>query len=157
MGLWDNIKNIMTIPEEDEEFEEEVADTSANEEEDYEPVAHKERAEAPRIIKRTMGTFKTSNTAQPGQMQVVLVKPDQFGDVTGIADHLNAGRTVVLNLEETEMSVSRRIVDFLSGAAYANGGNMRKVAKNTFIIAARGVDVAGELMLDDLEDSKLYY
>lgn len=159
MGLWDNIKNIMTIPEEDEEFEEEVEERSSHsytEEESYEePAPRRERTESPRIIRRSQGA--KNQAPSNGQMQVVLVKPERFDDVTGIADNLNAGRTVVLNLEEAERDISRRIVDFLSGAAYANGCNMRKVAKNTFIIVARGVDVAGELMLDDFDDSKLYY
>ena len=88
---------------------------------------------------------------------MVLVKPERFEEVTTIADHLNDGKTVVLNLEETPRDVQRRVVDFLSGVAYANGGNMRKVAKNTFIIVARGVDVMGELMVEDFEDGKIYF
>ena len=39
----------------------------------------------------------------------------------------------------------------------ANGGNMRKVAKNTFIIVARGVDVMGELLPEEFEDGKIYF
>ena len=63
----------------------------------------------------------------------------------------------MLNLEESQRETSRRIVDFLSGVAYANGGNMRKVAKNTFIIVARGVDVMGELLPEEFEDGKIYF
>ena len=87
----------------------------------------------------------------------MLVKPDRFEDVTSIADHLNAKKTVVLNLEAANRDVSRRIIDFLSGVAYANHGNLRKVANSTFIIVASDIDVLGELMLDDYEDNKLYY
>ena len=47
----------------------------------------------------------------------VLVKPERFDDASAIADHLNAKRTVVLNLESTSKEVSRRLVDFLSGVA----------------------------------------
>ena len=90
-------------------------------------------------------------------MQVVLVKPDRFEDVTAIADHLNAKKTVVLNLESANRETSRRIIDFLSGVAYANHGNLRKVANSTFIIVASDIDVLGELMLDDYDDNKLYY
>ena len=169
MGLWDNIKNIMTIPEDDEDYEEENRTERSYDDydkEDYEPAPSKrererererEKSESPRIIRRNVAAQKAQTAGAPAQMQVVLVKPDRFDDVTGIADHLNAGRTVVLNLEEADRDVARRIVDFLSGAAYANGGNMRKVAKSTFIIAARGVDVAGELMLDELDENRTYY
>ena len=108
------------------------------------------REVAPRLIKAK------SNAVQNGAMQVVLVKPERFEDVKSIADHLNSGKTVVLNLESANREESRRIVDFLSGVAYANNGNMRKVAASTFIIVARNIDVMGELMLDDFDESKLY-
>ena len=82
-------------------------------------------------------------------MQVVIVKPDHFEDVTMIADHLNAKKSVVLNLEASNRETSRRILDFLSGVAYANGGSIRKVANSTFMIAPNDVDVMGELMMDE--------
>lgn len=156
MGLWDNIKNIMTIPD-DDEFEDEVAEVRERPQKNasYEENGYftKKVESAPKIIKS-----KTINYSQAqGALQVVLVKPDRFDEVTTIADHLNEGKTVVLNLEETPRDVQRRIVDFLSGVAYANDGNMRKVAKNTFIIVARGIDVMGELMLEDFEDGKIYF
>lgn len=153
MGLWQNFKNIMTIPEEDE-YEEEVVETASERKSSYEEKEEK-RTEAPKVI-RSKATG-TQRTAAANQMQVVLVKPDRFEDVTSIADHLNDKKTVVLNLEAANKDVSRRIVDFLSGAAYANHGNMQKVANSTFIIVAEGVDVMGELILDDYEEGKLYF
>lgn len=155
MGLWDSIKNIMTIPDEDD-FEEEVAEKSersAKLQQDDGYYTSKKADTTPKIIKS-----KTINYSQnKSNLQVVLEKPERFEQVTAIADHLNEGRTVVLNLEETPRDVQRRIVDFLSGVAYANKGNMRKVAKNTFIIVACGVDVMGEFMLEDFEDGKIYF
>ena len=154
MGLWDNIKNIMTIPDEDE-FEDEVLEAeerSAKTAEESSYVSRKAES-TPRIIKSKNVNYSQDKT----QLQVVLVKPDRFEDVTTIADHLNDGKTVVLNLEEASKEVSRRIVDFLSGAAYANGGSMRKVARSTFIIVSRGVDVMGELMLEDFDEGKIYF
>ncbi len=96
------------------------------------------------------------NTPNPS-IQVVLVKPDRFEDVPTIADHLNDKKTVVLNLETTDRDTSRRIIDFLSGVAYANHGNVRKIAKGTYIIVPTDVDVMGELMLEEYEDGKLYF
>ena len=154
MGLWDSIKNIMTIPDEDE-FEDEVLEAeerSAKTAEESSYVSRKAES-TPRIIKSKNVNYSQDKT----QLQVVLVKPDRFEDVTTIADHLNDGKTVVLNLEEASKEVSRRIVDFLSGAAYANGGSMRKVARSTFIIGSRGVDVMGELMLEDFDEGKIYF
>lgn len=154
MSVWEKIKNIMIIPDEEEieNENEEVIERPSREKSYEEPVAPKRESSA-RLIKS-----KTINYSQTqGQLQVVLVKPDRFDEVTSIADHLNEGKTVVLNLEESQRDVSRRIVDFLSGVAYANGGNMRKVAKNTFIIVARGIDVMGELLPEEFEDGKIYF
>ncbi len=150
MSIWDNIKNIMTIPE-DDEFEDEMEEKVAEPKEEPQYAARK--PEAPRIIK----SKATNVNPNSSQMQVVLVKPDRFEDVEAIADHLNNKKTVVLNLEEANREVSRRIIDFLSGVAYANHGNIRKVANSTFIIVARDVDIMGELMLDDFSESKLYF
>lgn len=154
MGFWENIKNIMVIPDEDDyETEGEETVERAPRERSHDEVAASPKKESPRIIK----SKTISYTQQQGSMQVVLVKPDRFDEVTSIADHLNDGKTVVLNLEECAREVSRRVVDFLSGVAYANGGNMRKVAKNTFIVVARGIDVMGELLPEEFEDGKIYF
>ncbi len=149
MGLWDSIKNIMTIPDEDDyEDEIDLAEESPKKEE-----PSQRRDTTPRLVKSKSNATQSVSSA----MQVVLVKPERFDDVRAIADHLNEGKTVVLNLEVANRDESRRIVDFLSGVAYANHGNMRKVAANTFIIAANNVDVMGELMLDEFEEGKLYF
>ena len=148
MGIFDSIKNIMTIPEEDEiDNETEVVEESPKKK----PQPEVKRDTTPRVI-----GGKAKNVQANG-MQVVLVKPERFEDVTGIADHLNAKKTVVLNLEVCDRDVSRRIIDFLSGAAYANHGNIRKVAVSTFIIVPADVDVMGELMLEELDEGRMYF
>ena len=153
MGLLDSIKNILTIPEEDE-FDEEFEEV-AEKEEKRKPVQSEpvKRAEStPRIV----GGKSKTVSFNPSQMQVVLVKPDRYDDVTAIADHLNDRKTVVLNLESADKELARRIVDFLSGATYANHGILRKVSKATFLIVPHGVDMMGELMLEEFDESKIY-
>ena len=71
------------------------------------------------------------NINATAQLAVVLVKPDRFENAAEIADHLKEKRTVVLNLEQTNKDVARRLVDFLSGVAYANEGKIKKVANST--------------------------
>ena len=63
---------------------------------------------------------------------------------------------VVLNLESTNKEVSRRLVDFLSGVAYANNGQIKRVANSTFIITPYNVDIMGDL-LDELENNGAFY
>ncbi len=154
MGLLDSIKNILTIPAEDE-FEEELEEAVEIEEKKktVQTESVKRYDSSPKIIGGKSKTVAFS----PAQMQVVLVKPERFDDVTAIADHLNDKKTVVLNLEAADRELSRRIVDFLSGATYANHGNIRKISKGTFLIVPNGVDMMGELMLEDFDDGKMYF
>lgn len=89
------------------------------------------------------------------QLAVVLVKPDRFENAAEIADHLKDKHTVVLNLEQTNKEVARRLVDFLSGVAYANEGKIKRVANSTYIITPYNVDILGDL-IDELESNGLY-
>ena len=99
---------------------------------------------------------KVVNINTTTQLQVVLVKPEKFQDASTIADHLRDKRTVVLNLESTNKDVARRMVDFLSGAAYAQEGKVKKVAVATYIITPYNVDIIGDL-IDALENNGLYF
>lgn len=90
------------------------------------------------------------------QLQVVLVKPERYENATEIADHLKEKRTVVLNLESTNKDAARRILDFLSGVAYTNDGQIKRVANNTYIITPYNVDLKGDL-IDELENNGLYF
>ena len=88
-------------------------------------------------------------------LKVVLVKPERFENASEIADHLREKRTVVMNLESTNKDVARRLIDFLSGVAYAGDGKIKKVAANTYIITPYSVDIMGDL-IDELENNGLY-
>ena len=99
---------------------------------------------------------KVVNIRAATQLQVVLVKPDKFEDASAIADHLREKRTVVLNLESTNKEIARRLLDFLSGVAYAQEGKIKKVAISTYIITPYNVDILGDL-IDELENNGLYF
>ena len=99
---------------------------------------------------------KVVNIHTTTQLQVVLVKPDRFEAASEIADHLREKRTVVLNLESTQKDISRRLLDFLAGVAYANEGKIKKVAISTYIITPYNVDILGDL-INDLENNGLYF
>ena len=99
---------------------------------------------------------KVVNIHATTQLKVVLVKPERFENASEIADHLKDKRTVVLNLESTNKDVARRLVDFLSGVAYAGEGKIKKVAANTYIITPYHVELEGDL-IDELENNGLYF
>lgn len=91
------------------------------------------------------------------QYQVVVVRPERFEDASGIADHLIAKRAVLLNLEAATPDLKRRLVDFLSGVAYTNGGQIKPVANSTYIITPCNVNVMGESMIDELGSHGIYF
>ena len=166
MGLFNEIKRL-THPYEDEETEDF---------EDYSPnpraVERRERSErserpsraattdiayaGPNLIEEERRSNKVVNIRAATQLQVVLVKPEKFEDASAIADHLREKRTVVLNLESTNKEIARRLLDFLSGVAYANEGKIKKVAISTYIITPYNVDILGDL-IDELENNGLYF
>lgn len=84
--------------------------------------------------------------------QVVFKKLDKFDDVGGVADELNKKKIVILNLETCPNDVSRRVLDFLCGVAYANSGSIQRVAGRAYIITPNNVPVNGEL-LDEIENN----
>ena len=81
---------------------------------------------------------------------------ERFEDASAIADHLNAKRTIVLNLESASKDIARRLIDFLSGVAYANNGQIKRVANNTFIITPYNVNIMGDL-IDELENNGVFF
>lgn len=148
MKFWDGIKNIMNVS--DDDYDEDTVDTEEAEAEQPKKEAAKKEGRS--------GRGKTVAFTN-GNMQLVLVKPERFEDVTGIADHYCAKKTIVLNLEKADRDLSRRIIDFLSGVAYAKNGTLRKAANCTFVIAPCDVDVNGDTLLEeygDYDSSSLY-
>jgi cell division inhibitor SepF len=146
MGLLDQLKRLAS-PYDDEEYEE------------YTPRVNEKTA----VSQPAVSGFDTAekrnkvvNIHATAQLQVVLVKPDRFENSTEIADHLRDKRTVVLNLESTPKEVARRVLDFLSGVAYAQDGKIKKVAVSTYIITPYNVDILGDL-IDELENNGLYF
>jgi len=157
MGLMDELKRIAR-PYEDEDEDEGFDDFDTMGTGRLDRTAVREKP-APRTESGSGAerrSNKVVNIHTTTQLQVVLVKPDRFENAAEIADHLREKRTVVLNLEQTSKDVSRRILDFLSGAAYAQEGKVKKVALSTYIITPYNVDILGDL-IDELENNGLYF
>lgn len=179
MGLWEKFKNYMDAPEPDYDEDDEV-------EEEYEEVApvikQKEKTEKKASYRTpkddyNLAAFERPSSSQnrtsyksttvghsskvvdihtTAKLQVVLTKPEKFSDAREIADNLNEKRTIVLNLESTNKDEALRLLDFLSGVAYANDGEIKKIAKSTFIITPYNVDVMGDLLYE-LESNGVFF
>jgi cell division inhibitor SepF len=145
MSFLDELKK-WTHPydDEDDDFEEEFEEMPRKE------TAFEERRRADSRNNKVVNIHATT------QLKVVLVKPERFENASEIADHLKDKRTVVINLESTNKDIARRLIDFLSGVAYAGEGKIKKVAANTYIITPYHVDIEGDL-IDELENNGLYF
>ena len=77
-----------------------------------------------------------------GNIELKVVRPATFEEVSDIADHLIAGCTVVLNMELLDNVQTVRMLDFLNGVTYSTDGEIKNVAKNTYIITPHNVDVS---------------
>ena len=119
------------------------------------PQQEVEPANAP-VVQDYRKNDKVVNIHATTQLSVVLVKPERFENAAEIADHLRDRRTVVLNLEDTNKDIARRLIDFLSGVAYANNGQIKRVANSTYIITPYNVNIMGDL-LDELESSGVFF
>ena len=102
------------------------------------------------------GGNKIMSVHSQNQPAVVLVKPESFTEASSIADNINEKRTVVLNLESTNMEIARRLVDFLVGVAYANGATCKKVASKTFIFTPKNTAVIGEVSGDVADEGIIF-
>ena len=89
-------------------------------------------------------TLKADESEKDSSIKFKLVKPQDFDEVSKIADHLIEGCTVVLNTELLDMPTCRRMLDFLNGVTYTTDGYINPVAANTFIITPHDVDVSDE-------------
>lgn len=152
MGILDDLKKwAHPYEDEDGDFGDEFQDLRDR----GDSAAFAERGSAARTREEDRRN-KVVNIHATTQLKVVLVKPERFENASEIADHLKEKRTVVINLESTNKEVARRLIDFLSGVAYAGEGKIKKVAANTYIITPYHVDIMGDL-IDELENSGLYH
>lgn len=147
-GFVDKFKRMWDAPEEEYDNGYDEYGYAENDEDDYEEVSPYMDSHRNKVV----------NISATAKLQVALFKPERFGEETRtIADELIKTHTVVLNLEETNKDMSRRIIDFLSGVAYANRGKIKRVASSTFIIIPNNVDLTGDDLLDELESSGVYF
>jgi len=160
--ILDKLKQMWNTPDDEYEYEDEKAVVKAPVkpavEEDYyeeeEPVSVKESPRIPFIGNQSNKVMNINTTTK---LQVVMFTPDRFSDETRkIADELMKQHTIVLNLENTSKDNSRRIIDFMSGAAYASRGKIKRVATSTFLVIPYGVDITGDDILGQLENNGVY-
>lgn len=177
MEWWSKLKRVMGVPEDEFASEEEMQNGMEEETSeprnsffgekeshkfsygggyDYRESLRKEqprretRTETRREPRKSVRDERYVNINATAQLQVILVKPEDFSESPQIADHLINRKTVLLNVEGVDRETVRRMVDFLSGVAYGQGGALKRVANATFIITPYDVNIMGDV-LDELK------
>ena len=149
MGIFDKLGKFMGIEEDDEEEElDEEALTNT-------PIVPETKTPEMIPLPKTGETAPAAKPAKPegkvssftgknytNQFKMVVIEPSGFDESPRLVDSLKAKRPVIINLENLETDVARKIFYFLSGATYALNGNVQKVANNIFVFAPENVDVS---------------
>ncbi len=134
MSVFDSIKNFVL-----------------GEDEDYQPIYEEETAQTVDVAEeRRNREVKIAATAT---VQIVLARPADFSEVKSIGDDLNNQKTVLLNLEQVKSEDAKRIMDFISGVAYANNATIKMTAQKTFVIMPKNVGFSGVDLMSELENN----
>ncbi len=153
MSFWDNMKKFAQ-PYADDEYDdyddEELTDEFEGDAE--ERPARTRRAPAFNVSTSGEGSPAAPASGFSGQVvsinnkqEVVLFHPATFNDTSKAADDLRARKAVIVNMENVDKAMARRVVDFLSGCAYAVDGKVKKVAQSTYLFCPHNMDVVGDL------------
>lgn len=160
MAWLDNIRNAMHPYDDDYiENEERAAEEELGQESEA-PALDGFEEKQPRPVFSKREPRPQASYSAPAQekqkMKLKFVRPEQFDEAAEIADSLRARQAVLMNLEMTETETARRLLDFLSGAAYALGGRVMRVSAQAYIIAPTNVDLVGDAVAD-FESAGLYF
>ncbi len=161
MSLWEKL---ISIARDNDEYDDDDMDFDG---EDFDGEASGYGAEAeepaPRTARRTPNFgFSTAEPAErpaaertpafgsnvvgmSGKQEVVLFHPANFNDTSTAADHLRSKKAVIVNMENVDRAMARRVVDFLSGCAYALDGKVKKVAQSTYLFCPHNMEIQGDL------------
>ena len=154
MSFWDNVKKF-TQPYADDDYdyeEDELAEDVFAEETEEERPARPRRTPAFGVANEEAEYTPASKSGFSGHVistgnkqEVVLFHPANFNDTSKAADDLRNKRAVIVNMENVDKAMARRVVDFLSGCAYAVDGKVKKVAQSTYLFCPHNMDVLGDL------------
>lgn len=154
MSIWDSVKKFARPYGEDEYDdyddgldgyeEEETPRRSRSAESDSNPFAS-EPASTPSGNSRTSSFNGQVLNMNSYKQEMVLFHPAAFSDCTKAADDLRDKKGIIVNLENVDKALSRRVVDFLTGCAYALDGKVNKIAQSTYLFSPHNMNVVGDM------------
>ena len=86
-----------------------------------------------------------SSASVSNKQEVVLFRPNSFNDTSKAADDLRSRKAVIVNMENVDKAMARRVVDFLSGCVYALDGDVKKIAQSAYLFCPHNMDIVGDL------------
>ena len=150
MGVVDKLLNVMKLSDMEDEYDGEdyYDDDEPVENIKKAPVIHREdtyedEKPAKKVSQKVTPIRSVKRAPGPG-MEVCVIKPTSVDDAREITETLLNNQTVVLNLENLDVEIAQRIIDFISGAAFAISGNLQKISNYIFIITPACVDISGD-------------
>ena len=152
MSFWDNVKKFAQpysddeydeYEEENEEFEEEKQPAPRTRRTSPFASASQNTETAPAASSGFNG--QVLNMSSSGKQEVVLFHAKTFDDAAKAADELRRRKVIILNMENVDKTLTRRVVDFLSGSIYALDGSVKKIAQSTYLFCPHNMDVIGDL------------
>jgi len=91
------------------------------------------------------GQIVNGRNAAGNKQEVVLFRPGSFNDTSKAADDLRSRKAVIVNMENVDKAMARRVVDFLSGCVYALDGDVKKIAQSAYLFCPHNMDIVGDL------------
>lgn len=148
MSKWEKLKQVIGIPDDSDIIgvEDEVDEV------DEPAIAPEKTAPAKREPYRSATRAATTVPASKTQVNMVIIRSNDYSDARTVADHILSNRAVLLNLENCNKEMAQRILDFLSGVVYSQGGDLQRVTHSTYAVTPRNVGLQGELADDYREE-----
>jgi cell division inhibitor SepF len=160
-GIREKFRNILKQPDEDMDYDDYYSEEEEEQEPAQEQPSQQEESyeEAPQSAPSGEGSDNNVISLHDDtKVQFVLFKPESFDStVTAMADELIKNHTVILNMEQTNKDIGKRIIDFLSGVAYAHNGKISRVAEDTYIVMPSNVKLSGQDVMDEVESDNIYF
>ena len=118
------------------------------EEDDYGFNAAPVSTPSPSVSSESLGGFNgrvLNMNTNANKQEVVLFRPGSFNDTSKAADDLRNRKAVIVNMENVDKAMARRVVDFLSGCVYALDGDVKKIAQSAYLFCPHNMDIVGDL------------
>ena len=154
MSFWDNVKKFAQpysdddyddYDEELDEMDEEVEETPSRPRRSSPFAASQDSYSSASAAPASAGFSGQVLNMGSGKQEVVLFHAKTFDDAARAADELRRKKAVILNMENVDKALTRRVVDFLSGSVYALDGSVKKIAQSTYLFCPHNMDVVGDL------------